>query len=341
MNLDLKSKADDLHNLFIMSVGDSVFLPTGGIFLETDIDFLDSIIYEGKPHREKSELIRIYADWHETVHMLQLFTSPFVHGHVFQIVRLALIAQRIHRNSAEPSYKSLSDEFTAHMERFSQPSFTKYSPHEIVETHAVIQGMLWLTGNETHKGLLNVAESIYERKSNYLKIWREMSEKVGEEVSTCLLPRICTLALQTDNPALVLSHLFNRIATERNGAIICKLSPIQLCDWANVDKNFITKSLRLRNRPLSHHPWQQLFSNKFDSYEAIEHPEERLNLIMGTNGPEAARIFSPVCKIYNDGEVPMKGEAMELYFDAWLELTHHIIEGFRLLNDAGETSTSD
>ena len=160
----------------------------------------------------------IYAQWHETVHMFQLVTCPYVRLIAF---RLATLAEQAYRQESQgdgnsPPGSELVDQYRSAVSMFDNaPSPEHFSAWEIIETHAVAQGVLWLTGSG-ESGLRQLADHLYNsvRESpQYLRLIDTMGDRFGDQVAVQLLPRLCFLALQTLEPSKVFAGLCGRVPT--------------------------------------------------------------------------------------------------------------------------------
>lgn len=329
-NGELKRRASELHR-DMTAMGDATFFPTGGVFLTNSRDYIGNLISKGSD-RSYEEAWRIYAEWHEAVHIVQIVTSPYVCLHAFRLGSLAHEAFRLgeHGDRAElcEMYKSANSEF-------SKTTASGFSPWEIIETHAVTQGLLWempLNKND----LKWVANHFYGDSSKYVRVLNLMSEKVGDEAAIRLLPRLCFLALQAREPTEWFAHLISRIASESSVTRVCDYTHRQLCEWANIDVSLVTKSLRERDTPLRDHPFMGLFSLYFDAYECITSIDDRLSLLMGDHGAHTFRKFRPMFTVYAEGEVKLamktatEHEEEELV-EQWINITCELVDGLRAL----------
>jgi hypothetical protein len=346
---DLRRRILALHNA-VTAASDSIFFPTGGVFLTVTAERMRQI-KEGKAadpatgEVNAEDLWSVYAEWHETVHMFQLVTCPYVRLRAFQLATLAKHAyrQKSQGEGDSPPVSELVDQYRSAMPIFdNDPPPGHFSAWEIVETHAVAQGVLWLTGS-SESGLRQLADDLYNRvrkSPRYLRLIDAMGDRVGDQVAVQLLPRLCFLALQTLEPSEVFAGLCGRLADEGSAARLAISSTREFCEWVGVDAAFVSRSLRERDVEVEGHPWMRIFSRYFDRFEALPDVDARLRLLLGPRGDEAYRMFRPPFTVYSDGSLalsdhsssPLAAEEEEL----WITIATETIEGLeRLWNAAG------
>lgn len=325
---DLRRQALDLHRS-ISSMTDLFFPPTGGAFLKLQLGRLRELTAGRVASLNDSDGWGVYAQWHEAVHMAQLVTSPYMCLHAF---RLATLAHHAFRGTVDAPLTQLREDYRA-VQAELENEVHGYTPWEIIETHAVTQGLLWTVGGDA-EGLFELASSLYQDDPRYIRVLRQLVKAAGPADAIRLLPPLCFIALQCAEPTVVFGPLVERILTERLGSSQSELTPRRLCEWAGVDPARVCKSLRERDTPLRDHWWLQLFSPYFDEFERLP-LDERLNVLMGLHGSDAYRLFRPMFTVYSDGEIGLsramspglEEEAKRL----WIARTSQLLKGLRLL----------
>lgn len=328
---ELRSLARELHSAMTESMSENIFIPTGGVFLRTPVkagDVSDEVAWQA------------YAQWHEGVHMMQLVTSPYVCLFAFRLATLALEVIREGREQDNESVplEELREEYASANSGLSEISAAGYSPFEILETHAVSQGLLWAMPDNADSlcWLANHFYTVYEKSPNseiYVRLLNLMAETMGGEAAIRLLPRMCSLALQTNEPPAEIARLAARIMSERAVTRVCNYTPRQFCEWADVDVALVCKSLRERNTPLRNHPWLKFFSNYFDAFESISSIDGRLNLLMGVQGGSSFMIFAPMFTVFENGDMlsSRRGAGTDEKTE-WLKMTSRLVAGLQRLN---------
>jgi hypothetical protein len=344
-----RAAAVTLHTK-MTEMGDSLFLPTGGAFLSMSQGRIKEIISRSSPITD-DEVFDTYAKWHEGVHMAQLVTSPFVFPLAFEMAGLAQRAYRI--SIGVDSQPNILDNLA---ERYSSLSCAledregDYSPIDVIETHAVTQGFRWAMPNNKGSDLRFVANYFYaERSPHYVRLLNHVCDRLGDDVGTILLPRLCFLSLQAEKPVRHLVSLLDKLTTEASPLDIVAYKPFRLCEWAEAPVSLVTRSLRERaesflrdstGRParITDHPWVNLFTQYFDEFEAISDDGRRLDLLMGRQGDYSHSQFSPHFTIYPGGDIRIRGtnpdEDSEIAHEArhgLIEITLNLVSGLELL----------
>jgi len=345
---DARRRILALHSAITVA-GDSIFFPTGGVFLTITAERMRQI-KEGKAANSATgditseDIWSIYSEWHETVHMFQLVTCPYVRFIAFQLATLAKRAYHPKggeggRNS--PPASELVDQYRSTVSLFDgAPSPGHFSAWEIIETHAVAQGVTWLRGS-ADSDLRQLANYLYKKvreSPQYLRLINAMGDRFGDQAAIQLLPRLCFLALQTTEPSEVLSGLCGRLAEEDSAVRLAFSSTREFCEWAGFDAAFASRSLRERDKRIEGHPWMRIFSPYFDRFESLPDIDARLKLLLGPRGAEASRMFKPPFTVFADGSLtlsdhpssPLAKEEKEL----WITIAAETIEGLARLSNA-------
>jgi hypothetical protein len=231
----------------------------------------------------------------------------------------------------------LREQYVSVNSELSKSTNDGYSPQEIIETHAVAQGLLWAMPDNADSlhWVANHIYTVHKNSPNYIRVLNQVSDAVGTKAVIKLLPRICFLALQTDSPTAIVAYLSKRIASEGAATYLCDCPPRQFCEWVGIDAGRVSKSLRDRTgeTPLKDHPWIEMFNQYFDDFESISSIDDRLNLLMGMHGVDTFKMFRPMVTIFEDGDMvpPLtKADTHELA-EQWVGLTCDLFEGLRIL----------
>jgi hypothetical protein len=219
-----------------------------------------------------------------------------------------------------------------------------YNSLEILETHAVTQGLLWTTDNaDSLWWVANHANHFYEGLPPYVRLLNLTADRLGKDAAFRLLPRLCFLALQTDAPTAIMSHLIDKICLEPSVASVCAYTSREFCEWAGVDVLLVSKSLRERagtlsdseGRPLGlkDHPYLRLFDGYFDDFESISSVDDRLDLMMGVRGGTTYQMFAPMFTVFKDGRIlsPPKRPYCQEELELWIQITLDTCEGLSVL----------
>jgi hypothetical protein len=343
---DLRKAAVALHTKMIGARG-SLFLLTGGAFLLMTSTRTDEIV-SGSRQITDDDVFDTYAVWHEGVHMAQLVTSPFVFSLAFDMARLA---QRAHRICA-----GIDDErdATGKMVRRYRSICSRlndargeYSPTDVMETHAVTQGLRWTMPENDGESLRLAANHFYKNTTpKYARMINRTCDAFDDDVGTILLPRLCFISFQAKDPVGHLQTLLTKLRNQGSAREVVAYTPRQLCDWACAPTSLLSRSLRERTdisdatgmrMRLTDHPWVALFERYFDDFEKLT-DDERLDVLMGRQGGYAYPLFSPNFRVYPDGEVRIRGAdhldrsaiAIEARY-RYIQVTSDMVSGLEFL----------
>lgn len=322
--------ARELHQKMAVG-GDSFFFPTGGAFLTITLERLQEL---RRPDRTSEladgDVYGIYAQWHEAVHMVQMLTSPYVFLHAFMLAALGREGLRISDQRSGVTPATLREQYLEVDSQY-QRTTEGYNPWEIVETQAVTQGLLWTMPDADGDSLWWVANRRYSDRPDYLRVLNSTAERFGKEVAFKLLPGLCFLALQTNNPAVTMSRLIDRIDSESLLADLCAYTSPGFCEWANSDPSLVSLSLReraatlrdLNGRPLDlyKHPCLRFYDQYFQDFESVSGVADRLDLAMGARGGTTFTLFAPMFTVFADGRVLTSSKTPRANIEPWLRLT--------------------
>jgi hypothetical protein len=340
---DLKARAVALHEAMVVQ-GSSIFFPTGGVFLTISWEQMEQIKSGARRDPATGQVTtadfwHVYAEWHEAVHMSQLVTCPYVLSAAWRLLCLTKVAtlKETKPTPDGPSWHELGDDYEQTKRKLDEPTGGEFTPWHIIETHAVVQGLTWLTGSDRTE-LRWLADHLYgevEASPRYVRLVDEVADRLGNEATIALLPRLCFLALQTPDPCTYFMGLYSKLTAEGSTAALAASSPREFCEWASVDPFLVSRSLREREPSLDNHPCMPLFRRYFDRFEAVPDVESRLALLLSPKGAAARQTFCPTFTVFADGHVAL---ALNTGFDVdeeekllWISATADAIAGLGLL----------
>lgn len=315
----LRRTAKELHER-VTDWGDSIFFPTGGVFLTLNREkLMEGIRVKRNPSHEVAW--QVYAQWHETVHMLQLATSPFVFMNVLGLSSLAKMAAN--KETSEEELESIRESYTVFSSRLFLKSREKISHWHLLEAHAVAQGLLWLSPREPDQ-LWSLADHFYDKNHEYLKLPNWCRDQLGQSINIKLFCRLSAISLQSDDPISMFQGIVLSIKEQGTEKLLTTCEPQEFCERLGIAPEFISKSLRERESPFKNHPYMETLSIYFDEYENLD-ITERLSLLLCKDATSAS-FFKPLFTVYPDGDVtlsrnmpePLSSEYKELIIDGTL-----------------------
>jgi hypothetical protein len=335
---ELKRRTRELHKRMVMA-GDSTFLPTAGVFLEIPYERYVRIRGGSRPPDDftDEDARALYHVAHETVHVAQVVLCPLVFTHVKAVATAAGITAHLHsRRTLTPE---LLEEARAAVGRAAaalDDEKAGLTVAEILETHAVVQGIKWATATRDANSWYWAVETFHKGAAKYLRVLRVFARLIGIELAFELLPRFCLLSFQLADPRVALDYLLRRIMDESDRHAVSRLSGPDLCRWATADPEIIATSLRERDPSQFQDgiDWTTVFSGYFDLLEQVSGTEERLQVMLGSDfGARGADIFQPWYVLFGDGQVlPLHNPEMDVGdYEEWTRVTLATLETLAFL----------
>jgi hypothetical protein len=267
-------------------------------------------------------------------------TCPYVQSAAWRLLGLTRVAalKEAKPTPDGPSWRDLGDDYEQTISKLEAPTRDEVTAWHIIETHAVVQGLTWLTGSD-RTDLRWLADHMYgevKRSPRYVRLLDEVADNLGDGAAIALLPRLCFLALQTPAPHACFMGLYSRLTSEGSTAALAASSPREFCEWAGIDAFLVSRSLREREPNLDNHPCMPLFRRYFDRFEAVTDVEARLDLLLSPKGAAARETFWPTFTVFADGHVTL---ALNTGFDVdeeeklfWISATADTLAGLGLLD---------
>jgi hypothetical protein len=273
--------------------------------------------------------------------MLQLVTSPYLCTEAFGIASIARRAYDLKGNgNRSTELLQLKADYNDIISKLKEPVARGFSSLVVIETHAVTQGALWIMP-EDGAPIVVLANELYDLGENngaddpYLGFLNFAVSELGIHAGTRLLPRLCTMALQTDEPVQLLIGLIDRVRSSGAANYLCGCTPSRFCEWISRDMaKRVTRSLRERGTPLNDHPWMKIFTHYFDDFEALT-VNNRLDMVMGLYGADTAEMFRPSLFVFKDGDIRFSSRMRRSYseeeLEGFAEMTFDLIESIDAL----------
>lgn len=296
---EIRQLAIELHKRMATN-GDIFFFPTGCVFLTMDREEIRNIMSQKSTVTDKSAWT-VYAQWHETVHMLQLATSPFLFMNALGIAHLARKASV--GKCSEEDLIEMSNIFQKCMSRLSLSKKDLSSWH-VIEGHAVAQALLWLCPRNNQCDLWALAESFYDKNDDsrqYLILLELCVQKFSDQYALRLCTRFCFVSLQSADPIQYFLAMYGQVNSLELAKQLNDCTPNEFLKYFNIDVSLVITPLQNRESVFSKHPYMELFRVYFEDFKLLS-IEDRLNLMMCTDASSAS-FFKPMCTVYPDGSV--------------------------------------
>jgi hypothetical protein len=280
-----------------------------------------------------------YAIGHESVHIAQAVVSPWLFRHVRTLISIVHVTRQRDRQ------QQLGPTQIAELKRLMDAEFRSlteerdgFTVREILEAQAVVQGLRWSAVTADATGWRWAIEKLHPGADEYLKLLRLYADELelGDAVAFEILPAVCALALQSEDPRSTMAALTERARDSPDAAAAAGASMLAFCEWAGVrDPTTLVKSLRERDpEGFQRLPWAMLLTRYFDRFEQIPTAGERLALLLRTEADSAAAsIFQPLYAIFEDGGVhSFQGNVAD--YEIWTRITLLIVDTLEFLDQA-------
>jgi len=335
---ELKRRSAELHRRMVEGTGDSIFPYTVGVFLRIAHERLDHLL-SGRPDPSFSDddYRALYSLGHESAHILQLLASGWFFGHVNRVSRLVMEAVRRDRAG------QLDEHWTAQARGLLAAEFAlleeraySFNVAELLETHAVCQGVRWASATDEPDELLWLAERFSAGSPLYLRLLHISAEHHGHRFAVELLPRLCLLALGMQDPRVAFAHLVARLDAEGGVAEVGGLDAAELCRWAGVDPDQLALSVRERQpETVTGNLWfETMLVSYLDAYEQFGDTSARLNAVFGFDRAAIrSPAFQPWFAVFGDGVVhPLHDPQADVNrYEGWCRISLLMLDALEYL----------
>lgn len=338
---ELRSRTTELWNTLSGGRTGSFFPPLAGAAVSLSYARFRELFGQGVSISD-DDVWALYSLPHETVHLVQAITSPWFFEFNRELTRMAMwAAHHQARGEALPSqmkakFRTLHATLSAEVDGFSA--------HEILETQAVIEGFWGAMTRPNHSTVVYAARQRYPKGSPYLHILNLLVENYGDVIAVDLGPRLCAIALQSDQPGGVMADMLSALSAARaNIRKIHEMSLEDLLKSSRLDPQTMSRSYCERGGVTSRDPADAWFpyvmSAYFDRYEKLD-VHSRLTAMMHPGhvagyAPASRTDFLPMYALFDNG-LPVdlqRSTRNETDFARWVDIGLAITEGIRWLSE--------
>ena len=316
---------EDLRNRLQDPVVLQVMPPLVGLPIDrAGADFV-ALLDGGLPPRDNADLLALFAIARAGIRLSHVVVSPWYLAFTRDIDRRARWAahwQASRRPIAGADAQYARAEFTVLAGTLFDAS-EGFSVHDILETHAIVEGLQATMARPSAVALYHLALELYRERPASLQLLSRVAGLFDIEVAVALLPRLCAAALRFRFPAIALGDLIASLEQNRSKVdrlidmtaerffAACRLDPSAAArsarEQAMVDAPFVEADA-----------WDESVRAYFDRYEALQSEEARLQASihpMLPAPPDAtppalnaaqvrpAPLFQPAWLLFADGQV--------------------------------------
>jgi hypothetical protein len=338
---ELRSRTAELWNTLSGGRTGSFFPPLAGAAVSLSYDRFGELFGPGASISD-DDVWALYSLPHETVHLVQAVTSTWFFEFNREFTRMAIWAAHYQAKG-----ESLPREMKANFRTLQATMAAKvdgFSALEILETQAVIEGFWGAMAKPNQSAVVYAARKRYPTNSSYLHILNLLVENYGDVVAVDLGPRLCAIALQSDQPGGVMADLLSALnAAKANIRRIHEMSLEDLLKSSNLNPQTMSRSYRERGGVTSRDSADAWFpfvmASYFNSFEKLD-VHSRLTAIMhpghvGGYAQASQDDFLPMYALFENG-LPVdlqRSTRNETDFAHWVDIGLAITDGIRWLSE--------
>lgn len=210
----------------------------------------------------------VYAPSHEAIHMVQLLTSRFVLHMAFELFDFCGVASA-RRRAGVPEAQWLPG--LLHNYRQLQRSLTVarddgFSALQVMEAQAVLEGLRGGFSRHVRDGLALILHLAHGDAPAYTELIASTDAAHGFELTFAVLPRLCWLALEADDPGGWITQALHTLSTN-DLRHVAALSAADTCRAFGFNPAQSGRSWRQRRPAIAQHPLHGLLGRYFDTLE--------------------------------------------------------------------------
>jgi len=341
---ELKGQAAELREAILQGIrGGAFFPPIAGVAIEVGYERFLEVLRDGAPQNDE-ELFGLYALAHESIHLAQMITSRWFFEFVHHLTRSATWAARYESTGKLPYAgweAKAKHEFQTLNARLSK-MVSGYNALEVLETQAVIEGLWGAMPTPSAEKVVYAARQFYKAGSMYRHILDHMVNVFGAEAAVALGPKLCSIALQYDEPGGVMSDLLRDLEEVKGSiGVLAKMSPVEILRSRQLDPLAVSRSCReIETVPRNAGDVvMAIASDYFDGYEVLAE-EKRLAAMMHPGRSKGytqagQSIFMPMYGLFGDGKhIDAQGSTRNLTdFATWVNIGLLMRDGIAWLSE--------
>ena len=308
-------------------------------------DFL-SLLDRREAPRDDAEQFALFALARAGIHLSHVVGSPWYFSFTRDVSRRARWAahwQASRRPLASGEELHAKTDFATLAGTLYDTS-EAFCVHEIVETHAIVEGLRSSMARPSAIALYHLALELYREQPTSLRLLSHLAGLFDIELAVALIPRLCVAALRFPFPAIALGDLIASLEQNRRKVDqLVEMPAERFFTACRLDANVAARSARERaaGAPFNEaDAWSGSIRTYFDRYEALSSDEARLQAALHpmqaapqsatTDGPP---LFEPAWLLFPDDQVgdlqPQPGTFTD--FARWLADVLGLLEGLAWL----------
>lgn len=314
---------EDLRTRLQDPVVHHVLPPLAGVPVDRPPADFVALIDGGQPPRDDADLLALFAIARAGIRLSHAVASPWYFAFTRDVGRRARWAARW-QASRRPIATGDAQRARADFALLAGTLFDAsegFSVHDILETHAIVEGLQATMARPSAVALYHLALELYRERPASLQLLSRVAALFDIEVAVALLPRLCAAALRFPFPAIALGDLIASL--EQNRAKVDRLVGMtaeRFFAACRLDASAVARSAREQAVAapfVEADAWDESIRAYFDRYEALQGDEARLLAsihpmqpapdaappALHANPVRPAPLFQPAWLLFADGQV--------------------------------------
>ncbi len=339
---------DDLRTRLQNPVVYGVLPPFAAVLVDRPATEFISLLTRRQAPRDDAELFAMFSLARAGIHLSHVVASPWYFAFTRDVGRRARWAARF-QASRRPL--ASGEELRARND-FAMLAGTlfdtteAFSVHEILETHAIVEGLRSSMARPSAVALYHLALELYRERPSSLRLLSHLAGLFNIELAVALVPRLCVAALRFPFPAIALGDLIASLEQNRRKVDqLVEMTAQRFFATCRLDAVAAVRSSRehAAGGPfVESDAWAESIRTYFDRYELLDGTEARLQAAMHPMqgalhlaAADSPALFQPSWLLFPDGRVgdlrPQPGTFTD--FARWVADALGLLEGIAWLSE--------
>lgn len=278
-------------------------------------DFL-ALVETGSAPRDDLDRWALFDMALAGVRLSQAVTSPWYFEFIRDVGRHARWAARW-QASRRPLATGEADRARADFAVLTARLFDtseEFSVHDILETHAIVEGLQASMASPSASSLYRMALERYRDQPASVRLLSRLAALFDIEVAVTLAPCLCAAALRFPFPAIALGDLLRSLERHRRKLdALTRMTPKQFFSTCGLNGWSVARSARKQatDAPFEEtDPWSDSLRTYFDRHDALTDDETRLRAaiypmrsVHSSPASGASLLFQPTWLMFSDGQI--------------------------------------
>jgi hypothetical protein len=311
------------------AVGEAyTLLTTGVVIVNEEFDYVRGVLRSEIQETDNRFIRLTYTLAHESIHISQWITTGHIAGAAATLTRLCAEVAR-NRKKQIPEAQWLGESLTTFKNTVRPFTAVQrgFSGLDVVELHAILEGFRGAFSRYSEAGLLTVVQLAHGLDTFYADIVGRVLAAFGFEFTFEVVPKLCWLSLQMEDPGDIFTEVLSSLAVAEYGSLM-RMSATDVCKGFGLEPETCARSMRERYPSIRNLAMYPLMERYFDIVERETTVERRLQRAMHPgripeNGqPGSDFLLMPTLTMFANGNCIMNGPYKDKDWDFIEPLIH-------------------